>query len=314
MKKATREAYGETLVKLKSHDDLVVLDADLASATKTSIFQAEYPEKHFNIGIAEADMMGTAAGLALAGKKPFASTFGIFAAGRAYEQIRNSIAYANLNVTIAATHVGITVGEDGGSHQAIEDLALMRVIPGMTIINPVDDLETEAAIEAILEYEGPVYLRLGRLPVERIHKIKKPFEVGKGEIVHEGKMGTIVATGLMVQEALVAAKELAELGIELRVINISTIKPLDNDLILAAAKETPWLITAEEHSVIGGLGSAVAEYLSECQPTKVIKIGVQDRFGQSGDPELLKIEYGLTSKDIVAAVKKLSGSSLTSSQ
>lgn len=306
MKKATRQAYGETLAKLKDHPDLVVLDADLSAATKTDIFAKTAPEKFFNMGIAEADMIGTAAGFALGGKRPFASSFAIFAAGRAYEQIRNAVAYQKLNVTIAATHAGVTVGEDGGSHQAIEDIALMRAIPGMTIINPVDDLETEAAIETILAHEGPVYLRLGRLAVERVHEEKRPFVIGKGETLVEGNDGTIIATGLMVQESLEAAKQLAEQGTKIRVLNFSTIKPLDEELVLQAAKETPWVITAEEHSVIGGLGSAVSEFLSENQPTKVIKIGVQDQFGQSGNPELLKEHYGLTAKNIINKVKQLS--------
>ena len=299
MKKATRQAYGETLVKFKDHQDLVVLDADLSAATKTDVFAKVAPEKFFNIGIAEADMIGTAAGLALGGKRPFASSFAIFAAGRAYEQIRNAVAYQKLNVTIAATHAGITVGEDGGSHQAIEDIALMRAIPGMTIINPVDDLETEAALETILEHEGPVYLRLGRLAVERVHKSKQPFTIGKAETLVSGNDGTIIATGLMVQEALDAAKQLAEKDIHVRVLNFSTIKPLDEELVVQAASETPWIITAEEHSVVGGLGSAVSEFLSENQPTRVEKIGVQDQFGQSGNPELLKEHYGLTAKNIV---------------
>ncbi|MEQ7301595.1 transketolase family protein [Enterococcus avium] len=306
MKKATRQAYGETLAKLKDHPDLVVLDADLSAATKTDIFAKTAPENFFNVGIAEADMIGTAAGFALGGKRPFASSFAIFAAGRAYEQIRNAVAYQKLNVTIAATHAGVTVGEDGGSHQAIEDIALMRAIPGMTIINPVDDLETEGAIETILAHEGPVYLRLGRLAVERVHEEKRPFVIGKGETLVEGNDGTIIATGLMVQESLEAAKQLAEQGTKIRVLNFSTIKPLDEDLVLQAAKETPWIITAEEHSVIGGLGSAVSEFLSENQPTKVIKIGVQDQFGQSGNPELLKEHYGLTAKNIINKVKQLS--------
>ena len=306
MKKATRQAYGETLAKLKDHPDLVVLDADLSAATKTDIFAKTAPEKFFNMGIAEADMIGTAAGFALGGKRPFASSFAIFAAGRAYEQIRNAVAYQKLNVTIAATHAGVTVGEDGGSHQAIEDIALMRAIPGMTIINPVDDLETEGAIETILAHEGPVYLRLGRLAVERVHEEKRPFVIGKGETLVEGNDGTIIATGLMVQESLEAAKQLAEQGTKIRVLNFSTIKPLDEDLVLQAAKETPWIITAEEHSVIGGLGSAVSEFLSENQPTKVIKIGVQDQFGQSGNPELLKEHYGLTAKNIINKVIQLS--------
>lgn len=306
MKKATRQAYGETLAKLKDHTDLVVLDADLSAATKTDIFAKTAPEKFFNMGIAEADMIGTAAGFALGGKRPFASSFAIFAAGRAYEQIRNAVAYQKLNVTIAATHAGVTVGEDGGSHQAIEDIALMRAIPGMTIINPVDDLETEAAIETILAHEGPVYLRLGRLAVERVHEEKRPFVIGKGETLVEGNDGTIIATGLMVRESLEAAKQLAEQGTKIRVLNFSTIKPLDEELVLQAAKETPWIITAEEHSVIGGLGSAVSEFLSENQPTKVIKIGVQDQFGQSGNPELLKEHYGLTAKNIINKVKQLS--------
>ncbi|OTN89390.1 hypothetical protein A5819_001882 [Enterococcus sp. 7E2_DIV0204] len=306
MEKATRQAYGETLVKLKGHPDLVVLDADLSAATKTDIFAKQAPNKFYNMGISEADMIGTAAGLALGGKRPFASSFALFAAGRAYEQIRNSVAYPHLNVTIAATHAGITVGEDGGSHQAIEDIALMRVIPGMTILNPVDDLETEAAIEAIMEHTGPVYLRLGRLAVTRVHLEKPTFNIGCGETLTTGGDGTIIATGLMVQEALMAAEALKKAGISIRVLNFSTIKPLDEKLVLSAAKETPWLITAEEHSIIGGLGSAVSEYLSENYPTKIVKIGIQDRFGQSGDPALLKEEYGLTAENLIKTVKILS--------
>lgn len=305
MKKATRQAYGETLVKLKEHPDLVVLDADLSAATKTDIFAKAAPEKFFNMGIAEADLIGTAAGLALGGKRPFASSFAIFAAGRAYEQIRNAVAYQKLNVVIAATHAGITVGEDGGSHQAIEDLALMRVIPGMTILNPVDDLETEAAIEAILSQEGPVYLRLGRLAVARVHQSKPDFTIGKGELLTEGSDGTIIATGLMVQEALEAAEALVKQGIQVRVLNFSTIKPLDKDLILKAAQETPWIITAEEHSVIGGLGSAVSEFLAEHYPAKVVKIGIQDSFGQSGAPDVLIEYYGLTAKNLINKVIQL---------
>ncbi|GCF94757.1 transketolase [Enterococcus florum] len=299
MKKATRQAYGETLAILKSHPDLVVLDADLSAATKTDIFAKTAPEKFFNMGIAEADMIGTAAGLALGGKRPFASSFAIFEAGRAYEQIRNAVAYQRLNVTVAATHSGITVGEDGGSHQAIEDIALMRVIPGMTILNPADDLETEAAIEAILKHQGPVYLRLGRLAVERVHQEKPDFKIGRAETLIEGNDGTIIATGLLVQEALKAADILAQRDVHVRVLNFSTIKPLDHQLVLQAAKETPWLITAEEHSVIGGLGSAVSEYLSEHYPKKVVKIGVQDQFGQSGSPDKLMAYYQLTANDIV---------------
>lgn len=305
MRKATRQAYGETLVQLKDHKDIVVLDADLSAATKTDMFAKAAPEKFFNMGIAEEDMIGTAAGLALGGKRPLASSFAIFEAGRAYEQIRNAVAYQKLNVTIAATHAGITVGEDGGSHQSIEDLALMRVIPGMTILNPADDLETEAAMKAIFEQDGPVYLRLGRLPVERIHDTKSPFKIGKAETIIEGNSGTIVATGSMVQEAVLAAKKLAEIGIQIRVLNYSTIKPLDESLLIKAAAETPWIITAEEHSVIGGLGSAVAEYLAEHYPTRVVKIGIQDQFGQSGDPKLLKDFYGLTAKNLVENVKLL---------
>lgn len=308
MKKATRQAYGETLVKLKEHKDLVVLDADLSAATKTDIFAKMAPEKFFNMGIAEGDMIGTAAGLALGGKRPFASSFAIFETGRAYEQIRNAVAYQKLNVTIAATHAGITVGEDGGSHQAIEDIALMRVIPGMTIINPVDDLETEAAIEAIMEHDGPVYLRLGRLAVERIHEEKDPFVIGKAETLTKGDDGTIIATGLMVQEALAAQKKLAEQGINVRLLNFSTIKPLDEELVIQAAAETPWIITAEEHSVIGGLGSAVSELLSEIRPTKVVKVGVQDKFGQSGEPERLKDHYRLTTEHIIEKAKRLASS------
>lgn len=300
---ATREAYGKTLVELVENKDIVVLDADLAGATKTAMFKKACPERFFDMGIAEGDMMGTAAGLAVSGKIPFASTFAIFAAGRGFEQIRNSICYPNINVKIAATHAGVTVGEDGGSHQAIEDISLMRSLPNMVVLNPADAVEARQMVLAAAEYVGPMYLRFGRAATPVIHDDSYKFEIGKGEVVKEGKDVSIIATGIMVAKALEAAETLKEEGIDAEVINISTIKPLDNELVLASAKKTGKVVTAEEHSIIGGLGSAVCELLSEEYPVKVTRIGVKDCFGQSGTPAALLEHYGLTAADIVKACK-----------
>mgnify|MGYP005884095863 FL=1 len=305
-KKATRQAYGEALVELgKINKNIVVLDADLTKSTKTSMFQKEFPERHFNVGIAEADLMGTAAGLATCGRIPFASTFAMFAAGRGFEQIRNTIAYPKLNVKIAPTHAGISVGEDGGSHQAIEDIAIMRAIPGMVVLCPADAVETKKMVYAAAEYEGPVYIRMGRLDVETIFDEETyDFQIGIANTVREGNDVTIAATGLMTYEAIKAADILAQEGISVRVINVGTIKPLDGETILKAAKETKFIITAEEHSVIGGLGSAVSEFLSEVYPTKVKKLGIYDKFGQSGKATELLEKYELTAAKLVAMVKE----------
>lgn len=300
---ATREAYGKTLVELVENKDIVVLDADLAGATKTAMFKKACPERFFDMGIAEGDMMGTAAGLAVSGKIPFASTFAIFAAGRGFEQIRNSICYPNINVKIAATHAGVTVGEDGGSHQAIEDISLMRSLPNMVVLNPADAVEARQMVLAAAEYVGPMYLRFGRAATPVIHDDSYKFELGKGEVVKEGKDVSIIATGIMVAKALEAAETLKAEGIDAEVINISTIKPLDNELVLASAKKTGKVVTAEEHSIIGGLGSAVCELLAEEYPVKVTRIGVKDCFGQSGSPAALLEHYGLTAADIVKACK-----------
>lgn len=300
---ATREAYGKTLVELVENKDIVVLDADLAGATKTAMFKKACPERFFDMGIAEGDMMGTAAGLAVSGKIPFASTFAIFAAGRGFEQIRNSICYPNINVKIAATHAGVTVGEDGGSHQAIEDISLMRSLPNMVVLNPADAVEARQMVLAAAEYVGPMYLRFGRAATPVIHDESYKFELGKGEVVKEGKDVSIIATGIMVAKALEAAEILKAEGIDAEVINISTIKPLDNELVLASAKKTGKVVTAEEHSIIGGLGSAVCELLAEEYPVKVTRIGVKDVFGQSGTPAALLEHYGLTAADIVKACK-----------
>ena len=305
IKKATRESYGEALRDLAGeYKDLVVLDADLAAATKTGVFKKACPERFFDCGIAEANMMGVAAGLAACGKIPFASTFAMFAAGRAYEIVRNSIGYPHLNVKIGATHAGISVGEDGATHQCNEDIALMRTIPGMTIINPSDDVEAKAAVKAALDFEGPVYMRFGRLAVPVINDAETyKFELGKGVVLKEGNDVTIVATGLLVNEAVEAAKVLEAEGISARVVNIHTIKPLDKELICKCAKETGVIVTAEEHSVIGGLGSAVAEAVTECCPVPVVKIGVNDEFGHSGPAVDLLKEFGLCADNIVAKVK-----------
>ena len=307
---ATRESYGNTLKALaaEGHDDLVVLDADLAAATKTGMFRKAYPDRHFDCGIAEANMMGVAAGLSTMGYVPFVSSFAMFAAGRAFEQIRNSVAYPHLNVKIGATHGGISVGEDGASHQCNEDIALMRSIPGMTVINPADDVEAKAAVLAMADYVGPTYMRFGRLAAPIFNDAATyKFEVGKGIQLRDGKDVTIIATGLMVSEALEAAKALKEQGVDARVINIHTIKPIDRDIIVKAAKETGKIITVEEHSVIGGLGSAVADVVTEECPVPVIKIGVKDVFGHSGPAVDLLKEFGLCAENIVAVTKAALG-------
>lgn len=305
-KKSTRQAYGEALVELgKINKDVVVLDADLTKSTKTNLFQEKFPERHFNVGIAEADLIGTAAGLATCGKIAFASTFAMFAAGRGFEQIRNTVAYPKLNVKIAPTHAGISVGEDGGSHQSVEDIALMRTIPGMVVLSPADAVETKKMVFAAAEYNGPVYIRMGRLDVETIFdEATYDFQIGIANTVREGNDVTIAATGLMTAEALKAADILAQEGISVRVINVGTIKPLDGETILKAAQETKFIITAEEHSVIGGLGSAVSEFLSEVHPTKVKKLGLYDKFGQSGKANELLEKYELTAAKLVAMVKE----------
>lgn len=303
---ATRESYGKLLQEdLSKNPKIVVLDADLGNATKSINFKKVCPERFFDMGIAEQDMMGTAAGLATCGKIPIASTFAMFAAGRAFEQVRNSIAYPNLNVKIVATHAGVTVGEDGGSHQAIEDISLMRSIPNMTVINPSDGKEAEEAIKAAVEYYGPVYIRLGRAATPDLHGPGYEFNWGKGEVLQEGKDVGIIATGIMVAKALEAAKQLKEQGIEARVINIHTIKPLDEALIIETAKLTGKIVTAEEHSVIGGLGSAVSEVVAKNHPVKMAMVGVQDQFGCSGSPKDLLEKFGLLESDIVKAVASL---------
>ncbi len=302
---ATRASYGNALVELgNKHDDLVVLTADLAAATQTGIFLKAHPDKHINCGIAEANMTGIAAGLAATGKVPFCSSFAMFSAGRAFEQVRNSIGYPHLNVKIGATHAGISVGEDGASHQCNEDIALMRTIPGMVIINPADDVEARAAVAAAYEYEGPVYLRFGRAAVPVFNEeATYRFEMGKGVVLREGKDVTIIATGLTVPESMEAAKMLAAEGIDAELINIHTIKPLDEELVLKSAKKTGKVVTAEEHSVIGGLGSAVCDLLSKMHPTPVCRIGMQDVFGESGSAAQLIHKYELDAEGIYRQVK-----------
>lgn len=306
IKCATRDAYGKALVHLgETNDKVLVLDADLAAATKTGMFKKAFPERFIDCGIAEANMMGVAAGLATTGYTVFASSFAMFAAGRAFEQIRNSICYPNINVKIGATHAGISVGEDGASHQCCEDISLMRTIPGMVIVNPADDVEAYQAVLAAAEYEGPMYMRFGRLAVPRVNDENTyKFELGKGVTLKGGNDVTIVATGLMVNEALLAAEELKAENIDARVINIHTIKPIDKELIIKAAKETGVIVTAEEHSIIGGLGSAVCEVLSENYPVPVIRVGVNDTFGKSGPAVELLHQFGLDSENIVKNVKK----------
>ncbi len=302
---ATRESYGNALVEIgKEYDNLYVLDADLAAATKTGIFKKAFPERHIDCGIAESNMMGIAAGMAATGKIPFVSSFAMFAAGRAYEQVRNSIGYPHLNVKIGATHAGISVGEDGATHQCNEDIALMRSIPGMVVVNPADDIEAKAAVRAAAEHDGPVYLRFGRLAVPVVNDTPDyKFELGKGVVLREGKDAVIIATGLCVSESLEAAELLAKEGIEVKVINIHTIKPLDKELVVAAARETGKVITVEEHSVIGGLGSAVCDALCAEYPAPVLKIGIQDTFGESGPAVQLIKKYGLDAESIFEKVK-----------
>lgn len=302
---ATRESYGNALAELGAqHDNIVVLDADLAGATKTSVFKKAFPDRHIDCGIAECNMMGIAAGLSTAGKVPFASTFAMFAAGRAFEQVRNSIGYPHMNVKIGATHAGISVGEDGASHQCNEDIALMRTIPGMVVINPADDVEARAAVKAAYEHEGPVYLRFGRLAVPVINTNPDyKFEIGKGVTLREGTDLTIIATGLCVNSALEAAEMLAKDGVSAKVINIHTIKPLDEALVVEAAKATGKVVTVEEHSVIGGLGSAVCDALSAKAPTPVLKIGVQDTFGESGPAAELLKKYKLDGAGVYEQIK-----------
>lgn len=305
IKKATREGYGAALVKLgDKYDNLIVMDADLAAATKTGMFKKAFPDKFYDAGIAESNMIGIAAGLAATGHIVFASSFAMFAAGRAFEQVRNSIGYTHLNVKIGATHAGISVGEDGASHQCCEDIALMRTIPGMVILNPADDVEAEKAVFAAAEYEGPVYLRFGRLAVPRIFDEDYDFQIGKGVELTEGNDVAIIATGLMVNGALMAAEELKKEGINARVINMATIKPLDKDIVIKAAKETGAIVTAEEHNVIGGLGGAVSEVICENYPVPVVKLGVEDTFGRSGPAVELLHLYGLDAEHIVAKAKQ----------
>ena len=302
-KMATREAYGKALAELIVEDKkVVVLDADLSKSTKTADAKAVCPERHFNVGIAEGNMMGVAAGLASCGNTVFASSFAMFATGRAYEQVRNSIGYTHLNVKICATHAGITLGEDGASHQSIEDIALMRAIPGMTVIQPCDDIETKQVIKAISKINGPCYVRLGRSAVDTVNTEDYVFELGKGSVLRKGKDITLVATGMMVQQALLAANTLSDQGIEVNVINIHTIKPLDEALILEYAKQSKLIVTCEEHSKFGGLGSAVAETLSKNHPMKLAMVAVNDTFGESGTPNALIEKYGLTAEDIVKTV------------
>ncbi len=305
IKIATRESYGKKLVELgKQNKDIVVLDADLATATKTELFKKEFPDRFFDMGIAEQDMMSTAAGMATCGKIPYASTFAVFAAGRSYDQIRNSICYPKLNVKICATHAGIAVGEDGATHQMLEDISLMRTLPNMTVMSVADDTQAKWAVEEISKIDGPVYLRLGRLASPVIYDENQKFEVGKGIQIGDGAYATVIATGLMVAESIKAMEELKEKGINIRVVDIHTIKPIDKELIVKCAKETKRIITIEDHSIIGGLGSAVCEVLAEEYPTKVTRLGMKDTFGKSGKAEKL-LEYFELSKDgIIKAVKE----------
>ena len=307
-KMATREGYGKALVDLgREHQDIVVLDADLAGSTKTGMFAKAYPDRFFNCGIAEGNMMSVAAGLASTGLTPFASSFAMFASGRAFEQIRNSIGYPMLNVKVGASHGGMSVGEDGASHQCCEDFALMRSIPGMVVICPADGVEAEAATKAAYEYKGPVYLRMGRLAVPVFHEEGFKFQIGKGEVMRDGNDIAIIANGLMVYEAIQAGEQLAEMGINARIINMSTIKPLDEELVLKAAKECGKIITCEEHSVIGGLGEAVCSFLSENYPTPVKRIGVNDQFGFSGPAAEVLKAFGLCAENIVSVTKEFLG-------
>ena len=303
---ATRDAYGQVLAELGAeNENIVVLDADLSGSTKTSVFGKKFPERFFNMGIAEANMIGTAAGLAAAGKIPFVSTFAIFAAGRAWEQIRQSVAYPKANVKIVPTHGGITVGEDGGSHQSVEDIAIMRAIPNMTVIVPADAAETRKAIRAAAEYKGPVYIRLGRNKVPAVFQDDCHFEIGKGSEVAPGSDMTFITTGLMTAQAIKAAELLDKEGISARVVHIATVKPLDREIVLKAAEETGAIVTAEEHSIIGGLGGAVAEFLAENHPTPIKRVGVRDRFGTSGKAEELIKYFGLTPEDLADAAREV---------
>ena len=300
---ATRQSYGEALLELgKENKDIVVLDADLSSATKTGIFAKEFSDRFFNMGIAEQDMITTAAGMATMGKIPYASTFAVFAAGRAYDQIRNSVCYPNLNVKICATHAGVTVGEDGATHQMLEDIGMMRALPNMTVISTSDDTQTKWAVKEIFKINGPVYLRLCRLATPVIYEENEKFEIGKGYQFGEGTDGAVIATGVTVAEALKAQKELKNKGIDIRVIDIHTIKPIDKDIIIKAAKETKKIITIEDHSIIGGLGTAVCEVLSEEYPTKVIRMGIKDKFGKSGKAEELMRYFRITAEDIIEKI------------
>lgn len=304
-KKATREAYGAALAEFGSDERIVVLDADLSKSTKTDSFKKVYPERFVNAGIAEGNMMSVAAGLSACGKIPFASSFAMFAAGRAFEQIRNSICYPKLNVKIGATHAGISVGEDGATHQCLEDIGIMRTLPNMTIINPADAAEARLAVKAAIDHEGPVYMRFGRLAVPTIFGEDYKFELGKGVRLADGKDVSIIATGLMVPYALEAKTALAEIGIDARVINIHTIKPIDSEIIIKAARETGAIVTAEEHNIIGGLGSAVAEVLAENAPAPMLRVGTRDVFGRSGVPARLFEIYGLDTKTIVEKAKEV---------
>lgn len=305
-KQATRDAYGKALVALGAENpDIVVLDADLSKSTKTADFAKHYPERFFNMGIAEQNLMGTAAGLAAAGKIPFASTFAIFATGRAFEQIRNSIAYPKLNVKIAATHAGITVGEDGGSHQAIEDIAIMRSVPNMTVLVPADGEETRQVIKAAAQYKGPVYIRMGRLDVPLLFGEDYKFEIGKANVLREGTDVAIMANGIMVALALEAAEELSLTGISVSVVNVASIKPLDVSTLVQVAKKTKAVVSAEEHNIIGGLGSAIAEVLAENAPTPMVRVGLKDTFGESGRPLELLEKYGLTKASLMKAVHEV---------
>ncbi|MDK2564812.1 transketolase family protein [Romboutsia sedimentorum] len=302
---ATREAYGKALVKLgQVNDNVVVLDADLSKSTKTNDFYKAFPDRFFNMGIAEQNLIGAACGLATAGKIPFASSFAMFATGRAFEVIRNSVCYPKLNVKVCATHAGLTVGEDGASHESIEDMAIMRVIPNMTVLVPADAIETEQMIFEAAKFNGPMYVRLGRSAVPTLFDENYKFEIGKGVVVASGNDATIIACGIMVNEAIIASQTLKSEGINVRVINMSTIKPIDKELIITAANETGAIVTAEEHSIIGGLGSAVSEVVSEESPVVVKKVGVKDVFGESGTPSELLKKHGLTAQDIVVAVKE----------
>ncbi|HBR04029.1 MAG TPA: transketolase [Ruminiclostridium sp.] len=302
---ATRTAYGAALAEIGGNPNIVVLDADLSKSTKTDTFKKKYPERHINVGIAESNMMSIAAGLAACGKTVFASTFAIFASGRAYDQVRNSIGYPHLNVKIGATHAGITVGEDGASHQALEDIALMRAIPGMTVISPADAVSTGALVKLAAEMVGPVYLRLGRLDVPVLYEENTKFEIGKGLTIKDGKNITLIATGFMVQQALEAAERLKAEGISARVIDLHTIKPIDTEIIVKAARETGAIITCEEHNIMGGLGSAVSEVVVRNAPVPMDFVGVEDQFGKSGKPQDLIVKYGLTPEKIVEKAKAL---------